>query len=237
MNKFVDNVTDLLKSKKISKNKLLTDLNLSKNSFVDWNKRGTIPSASVVSAIAEYLGTTVSFLLGTSEDEEQLTTFVEKFAFQLTVNNTSISDLANFIGVKERTITGWLSGSDLTYENYYKQLSDYFGVLPEYWIVPGAISPGLRLSTEEYLLILLYRNFRDTNILREDMYGSLSHFFPGAIHDTIETIGGKDDSEWLSLIHQLPRESQIEFKGEIKGYLKCLEKQCVEEDKDLKVAK
>ena len=72
MNKFVDNVTDLLKSKKISKNKLLTDLGLNKNSFVDWNKRGTIPSASVVSAIAEYLGTTVSSLLGTSEDEDQL---------------------------------------------------------------------------------------------------------------------------------------------------------------------
>ena len=166
MNNFVDNVTDLLKSKKISKNKLLTDLGLNKNSFVDWNKRGTIPSASVVSAISEYLGTTVSALLGTPEDEDQLTTFAEKFAFQLTVNNTSISDLAKFIGVKEHTITGWMSGSDLTYVNYYKQLSDYFDVLPEYWVVPGAISPGLRLNTEECLLILLYRNFKETNILQ-----------------------------------------------------------------------
>ncbi len=31
-----------------------------------------------------------------------------------------------------------------------------------------------------------------------------------------------DDKEWLSLIHSLPRDAQLEFKGELKGYLKCL---------------
>lgn len=30
------------------------------------------------------------------------------------------------------------------------------------------------------------------------------------------------DQEWLSLIHQLPIEAQLEFKGELKGYIKCL---------------
>lgn len=30
------------------------------------------------------------------------------------------------------------------------------------------------------------------------------------------------DEEWLQLIHSLPFEKQYEFKGEIKGYLKCL---------------
>lgn len=47
---------------------MLSDLNLSKNSFVDWTKRGTIPNAKVVSAIAEYLGTTVNVLLGEPEN-------------------------------------------------------------------------------------------------------------------------------------------------------------------------
>lgn len=32
-----------------------------------------------------------------------------------------------------------------------------------------------------------------------------------------------EDIEWLNLIHQLPVEAQYEFRGEIKGYLKCLE--------------
>ena len=44
-----------------------------------------------------------------------------------------------------------------------------------------------------------------------------------------------EDLAWLSLIHQLPRDPQIEFKGEIKGYLKCLERQS--SDKKLKQAK
>lgn len=33
-----------------------------------------------------------------------------------------------------------------------------------------------------------------------------------------------NDKEWLLLVHQLPAEAQLEFRGEIKGYLKCLHK-------------
>lgn len=29
-----------------------------------------------------------------------------------------------------------------------------------------------------------------------------------------------EDAEWLSLIHKLPRDAQLEFKGELKGYIK-----------------
>ena len=31
-----------------------------------------------------------------------------------------------------------------------------------------------------------------------------------------------EDAEWLSLIHKLPHDAQLEFKGELKGYLKRL---------------
>lgn len=31
-----------------------------------------------------------------------------------------------------------------------------------------------------------------------------------------------EDAEWLALIHKLPKEAQLEFKGEMKGYLKGL---------------
>lgn len=41
----------------------------------------------------------------------------------------------------------------------------------------------------------------------------------------------QEDIEWLSLIHQLPEKKQIEFKGELKGYLKCLEESSVAADK------
>lgn len=36
-----------------------------------------------------------------------------------------------------------------------------------------------------------------------------------------------EDAEWLSLIHQLPAEIQLEFRGEIKGYLKRLKEETV----------
>ena len=42
------------------------------------------------------------------------------------------------------------------------------------------------------------------------------------------------DAEWLSLIHQLPPEAQYEFRGELKGYLKCLKEKSVAADDSLK---
>lgn len=46
----------------------------------------------------------------------------------------------------------------------------------------------------------------------------------------------QEDLQWLLLIHQLPRDAQLEFKGELKGYVKCLMKQEETETK-LKQAK
>lgn len=44
----------------------------------------------------------------------------------------------------------------------------------------------------------------------------------------------ESDAEWIYLIHQLPHDAQLEFKGELKGYLKRLEQ---EYDGELKQAK
>ena len=41
------------------------------------------------------------------------------------------------------------------------------------------------------------------------------------------------DSEWLSLIHQLPLKAQYEFKGELKGYLKRFDEESVAADSSL----
>ena len=47
----------------------------------------------------------------------------------------------------------------------------------------------------------------------------------------------KEDSEWISLIHQLPPEAQIEFRGELKGYLKRYQEESVAADASLTQAK
>lgn len=70
MSLFSDRVNELRKSKGLSKSKLLKDLELNQNSFVNWEKRGTIPSAEIVSRIALYLGTTVEYLIGEPDNPE-----------------------------------------------------------------------------------------------------------------------------------------------------------------------
>lgn len=72
---FVDRVLELINEKRISKNKLLTDLNLSKNSFVNWIERGTIPGGDVLAKIAEYFDVSVDYLLGLSETRHRVVNF------------------------------------------------------------------------------------------------------------------------------------------------------------------
>lgn len=42
----------------------------------------------------------------------------------------------------------------------------------------------------------------------------------------------REDQDLLKLFHQLPKDAQLEFRGELKGYLKCLDKQPTAPDKD-----
>lgn len=64
---FVDTLLKLLKIKGINKNKMLTDLNLGKNSFVNWSKRGTIPNGETLTKIADYFGVSTDYLLGNTK--------------------------------------------------------------------------------------------------------------------------------------------------------------------------
>lgn len=72
MTKFLENVLHLLSEKGISKNKMLTELKLGKNSFVNWESRGTIPSGTTLHKIAEYFNVSTDYLLGTETSEEPL---------------------------------------------------------------------------------------------------------------------------------------------------------------------
>lgn len=70
MSLFSDRVNELRKAKGLSKSKMLKDLELNPNSFVNWEKRGTVPSAETVSHVALYLGTTVEYLIGKTDNPE-----------------------------------------------------------------------------------------------------------------------------------------------------------------------
>lgn len=64
---FIERILNLVEQQGISKNKLLTDLKLSKNSFVNWEERKTIPGGDTLLKIAEYFNCSVDYLLGRDE--------------------------------------------------------------------------------------------------------------------------------------------------------------------------
>lgn len=67
---FLDRVLHLVEINKITKNKLLRELSLSKNSFVDWTNRGTIPNGEVLVKIADYFNVSADYLLGRTDIPE-----------------------------------------------------------------------------------------------------------------------------------------------------------------------
>ena len=67
---FVEIVLDLINKNGITKNKMLTDLKLGKNSFVNWIERGTIPNGETLSKISEYFNVSTDYLLGTEQKEK-----------------------------------------------------------------------------------------------------------------------------------------------------------------------
>ncbi len=67
---FLERVTALIVAQKITRNKLLTDLQLDKSSFFNWEKRGTIPSGDVIAKIADYFHVSTDYLLGRTDSKE-----------------------------------------------------------------------------------------------------------------------------------------------------------------------
>ena len=63
---FIERLDNLLKNKGISRNKLLIDLKLGKNSINDWSK-GKSPSADSISKIADYFDVSIDYLYGKSD--------------------------------------------------------------------------------------------------------------------------------------------------------------------------
>lgn len=74
----IEKILDLVNKKGITKNKLLTDLKLSKNSFVNWQERNTVPSGETLAKIAEYFNVSTDYLLGTEQKESPLPLLSDK---------------------------------------------------------------------------------------------------------------------------------------------------------------
>nr|DAW67678.1 MAG TPA: bifunctional HTH-domain containing protein/aminotransferase [Caudoviricetes sp.] len=69
---FCERLTALLKEKKIDKNDFLSDCGLGRNSFSNWksSKKG-YPTAPVLKVISDYLGVSVEYLMGETDERGQ----------------------------------------------------------------------------------------------------------------------------------------------------------------------
>lgn len=69
MSDFTERIEKLVKEKKIPKMKFYSDVGIGIQALTDWRKRNTIPAADIAVRIADYLNTSVEFLVtGTEKD-------------------------------------------------------------------------------------------------------------------------------------------------------------------------
>lgn len=61
---FVERLDYLIKEKGITRNQLLSELNLGRNSFVNWSSRDALPNGSTIIILAKYFEVSTDFLLG-----------------------------------------------------------------------------------------------------------------------------------------------------------------------------
>jgi transcriptional regulator with XRE-family HTH domain len=61
--KFIETLDKLISGYGITRNKLLLDINVNTNSFVNWEQRGNIPSGKVLIKISQYFKVSIDDLL------------------------------------------------------------------------------------------------------------------------------------------------------------------------------
>lgn len=99
---FIERIFNLLDKKGISKNKMLSELKLSKNSFLNWSERNTTPSGEVIIKIASYFNVSTDYLL--TGKEAVPTTYPENIQYLidniLTLNQRGIDYLTAVLETK-----------------------------------------------------------------------------------------------------------------------------------------
>lgn len=167
----------------------------------------------------------IASILGYPSDEEKAVDFSHKLALQMDFNGDKLTDVAKFIGVTDNVIWEWLTEQRKDYSNYYKELSEYFNVEPSYWIRPGAVSPGLEPTTQEYLLLMRYR-FQNQFDMKNDL--PIENFFPNCYELS------ESELKWLNSFRQLNEDNQDIIIGEVKKYIKEQRLESVAADEALK---
>lgn len=108
---FLKRVERLIKANNITKNKMLTDIGLPRNAFINWSKRGTIPSGETLQKIADYFNVSVDYLLGNTdkknkptvdEDDELIKKFIDVTNTMSEADLSKVMDYIDYISSKKK---------------------------------------------------------------------------------------------------------------------------------------
>jgi len=108
---FIDRLEELRTEKGITRKQLLEDCSLGKNQYTYWEKKHTIPTPSVLNALATYFGVTSDYLLGTSDERTVPDEKLEGLDFALsgeikTLTENEKLDLLDYIRFKKQQKEG-----------------------------------------------------------------------------------------------------------------------------------
>ncbi|MBO5610624.1 MAG: helix-turn-helix transcriptional regulator [Eubacterium sp.] len=222
------NLRKCRESKGLTQKEMSDILDISKSNISKYESGDVEPNIDTLIKYADYFrvsidylldrgsydATAVAELLGYEGRDESAITFQNKLANQIDFSGTKIGDLASALGIDEKVILDWLTEKDDSYPKYYKSLSDYFKVSERYWTSPNAISPGIEPNMEEYLLILMKRDYAASGTLN-DAYGDLSDYFPGLV-----ITSDPEEQELLAAYRKMNRDSKDIVKGKAKEVLR-----------------
>ncbi len=213
----------LRNQKGLTQSELGNELGVIKQTISNWENNISEPDIETLVKYADYFGVPLDVVIGRSsigkvlgydDSDEHASTFQHKLANQIDFSGAKIGDLAECLGVPEKLILDWLTDKDSSYSKYYPQLSKFFNVSERYWTSPNAISPGIEPNMEEYLLILMRRDYMASGEINS-AYGSLEDYFPG-----IQVITDQAEADLIRDFRKMNQDSKDIVKGKCKEVLR-----------------
>lgn len=141
---FCEKIDFLLEQKGVSRRTMLLDLSLNPNSFVNWQKRGTLPTAKTLDKISKYFDVPITY-------------------FTVESNNSSPNILFAILSSHERNAS-LLNGNDLPSDEDLSDIAKYLGCRAPYLTnmdLPRDSSVISGQTTDELMIMIKILNILD----------------------------------------------------------------------------
>ena len=170
--KFTDIVQNLIDERGITRNKMLSDLQLGTGTFNTWEKRDTIPSGDILIKIAKYFGVSSDYLLGLTSSPNMDDCYKRIKAL---FKESQLSDLQleKEIGLPRSTIYNWDNGRSKSYKSYIDKIGNFFGVSVDYLLngEPSEQKKEVRSIKDQHPELIFYDDSQEPQIPRLEPTG------------------------------------------------------------------